>query len=308
MPVAAARYVPHLDPDATLAADAGVLSREEASKRPESRRRVRSGAWKAYGDVVVTHNGPLTEDQKAWVALLRAGPGAVLAAAWAMRAHGVQIEVPDRPQLVVPARRSRPFVPDADVRRSRLLGSVHVHPVRQPPALRLARATLDATSLCRVPDDVRALLCAPVQQRRLQVQSLRDSLALLGPLTGRSLVLATLDDLELGAQSIHELRFARGLRRRDLPPPERQTMGRRADGRSFLDCWWERYRLHVEIDGLAHLWMHNWLADLFRANELEIGTAATRLRFAGHQLLEREQLVFDQVERALFARGWRRGA
>jgi hypothetical protein len=222
-----------------------------------------------------------------------------------MREHGIRLEVPARPQVVIPAYRSWPRIPEFDIRRSRLLSAQHVHPMRQPPVLRLARATLDATSLCRSPDDVRALLCAPLQQRRLRVSELRDCLALLGPLTGRSLVLQTLDDLELGAQSIHELRFGRGLRRGRLPLPDRQAMRRRPDGRAYLDCWWEQYCLHVELDGLAHLWVSNWLADLERSNELEIGQSARRLRFAGFQLFEREELVYDQIRRALVAGGWR---
>ena len=290
--------------DEERAAEHGVLSREVAAARPETRRRLRSGTWAAYGPVVVTHNGPLDETQRAWVAVLRAGHGAVVAAAWAMRAHGVSVDVPHRPQVVVPAYRSWPRIPDVDIRRSRLLGPAHVHPVRQPPVFRLARATLDATSLCRDPEDVRALLCAPVQQRRLRPAELRSCLALLGPLTGRSLVLRTLDDLDLGAQSIHELRFARGVRRRGLPVPDHQRLCQRPGGKAYLDVWWERYRLHVEIDGLAHLWVSNWLSDLARSNELAIGGSATRLRFAGFQLLEQEHLVFDQVARALAAGGW----
>ena len=291
-------------PDEALAAVHGVLSAEEAARRPETRRRLRAGAWRSYGGIVITHSGPPTTSQQAWLSVLRAGPGAVLAAGWAMAAHGVRVDIPERPQVVVPAYRSWPRIPDTDVRRSRLLGPAHVHPVRQPPVLRLARATLDASSLCRDPDDARAVLCAPVQQRRLRVQDLRECLALLGPLTGRSLVRQTLDDLELGAQGIHELRFSRGLRRRRLPPPDRQALRLRPDGRAYLDCWWERYRLHVEIDGLAHLWVSNWVSDLERANELAIGQPATRLRFAGFQLLERPDLVYDQVHRALVAGGW----
>ncbi len=292
--------------DEVRAAEHGVLSRDVAAARPETRRRLRNEVWSTYGGVVVTHNGPLDERQRAWVAVLRAGPGAVLAAAWAMREHGVAVDLPDRPQVVVPAYRSWPRIPGVDVRRSRLLGPEHVHPVRQPPVLRLARATLDATSLCRDPDDVRALLCAPVQQRRLRPAELRSSLALLGPLTGRSVVLRTLDDLELGAQSTHELRFTRGLRKRRLPAPEQQRLCHRPGGKAYLDFWWERYRLHVEIDGLAHLWVSTWLADLARTNELAIGEPATRLRFAGFQLIEQEDRVFDQVVRGLKAGGWTR--
>lgn len=305
MPASARRSIPFSTvPDEARAAEHGVLSREQAARRPETRRRLRSEAWQSYGGVVVTHNGQLDAAQQAWVAVLRAGYGAVLAAAWGMRQHGVRVDVPDRPQVVVPAFRSWPRIPGVDIRRSRVLGPAHVHPVRQPPVFRLARATLDATSLCRHPDEVRALLCAPVQQRRLRVDELRTCLAQLGPLTGRSLVLRTLDDLELGAQSIHELRFRRGLRSRRLPMPDHQRLVRRPDGKVYLDCWWERYNLHVEIDGLSHLWVSNWLADLERSNELEIGRPATRLRFAGFQLLEREDVVFDQLTRALVAGGW----
>ena len=64
--------------------------------------------------------------------------------------------------------------------------------------------------------------------------------------------------------------------------------------------------LHVEIDGLAHMWVTTWLADLTRSNELAIGTSATRLRFAGFQLIEQEDEVFAQVVRALVAGGWTR--
>lgn len=293
--------------DLSRAEAAGVLSAEVSAGRPETGRRLRNKAWRTYGRVVVTHNGPLTPEQELWVALLRAGEGAVLAAASAMVEHGVRVEAPERPQVVVPAHRSWPRIPGVDVRRSRLLGPSHVHPVHQPPVMRLARATLDATSLCREPDDVRALLCAPVQQRRVRVSELRASLLTLGPLTGRSLVLQTLDDLEIGAQSVHEVRFLKGVRQRGLPLPDLQSLARRPDGKAFLDCWWERYRLHVEIDGLAHLWVSQWLADLARSNELEIDTPARRLRFAGFQLLESPDEVFSQVERALVAGGWTAG-
>lgn len=293
-------------PDEGLAAAVGVLSPSRAAALPETRRRLRSGAWTRHGQVVVTHNGPLTPEQSAWVAVLRAGPGAVLAGVWAMREHGVRVDPPARPQVVVPAHRTWPRIEAVDVRRSRVMGAAHVHPARQPPAFRLARATLDATSLCRTPDDVRALLCAPVQQRRLRVGELRVTLAQLGPLTGRGLVLRTLDDLELGAQSIHELRFVRALRRAGLPAADLQQLRRRPDGKAYLDAWWSAYHLHVEIDGLAHLWVGSWLADLERANELEIAAPACRLRFAGFQLLEREKLVMDQVTRALTSGGWTR--
>ncbi|MCW2715627.1 MAG: hypothetical protein JWN88_2674 [Frankiales bacterium] len=117
-------------------------------------------------------------------------------------------------------------------------------------------------------------------------------------------MLRTLDDVELGAQSTHELRFTRALRRAGLPPPDRQTWRQRPDGRRYLDCWWETFQLHVEIDGLAHFRVTQWVADLDRTNELEISASARRLRIVGFLLWEQQSRVLDQVRRALQAGGW----
>ncbi len=289
-------------PDADLALALDVLA-PWCERPPETRSRLRSGRWSLYEGVVVMHNGPLTAAQSTWVGLFRAGEGAVLAAATAMRAAGVDVSEPPRPQIVLPWWRTGVVTTLADVRRSRLMTALDVHPARQPPQFRLARATIDAASLSRRPDDVRALLCAPVQQRRLRVQQLEETVLRLGPVSGRGLMLRTLADLELGAQSTHELRFTRALRRSGLPQPDRQVWKQRPGGKRYLDCEWDEYEVHVEIDGLAHRGVAEWVADLSRSNELEIVEARRRLRIAGFLLLEQEELVLDQVRRALRAGG-----
>lgn len=290
-------------PDLERAREAGVLGPGLGDPR-ETRARLRTGTWTLHDGVVVMHNGPLTPEQQAWVGLLRAGEGAVLAAASAMHEAGVKIDLPPRPQIVIPWWRSSVRTPVADVRRSRLMSGLDVHPLRQPPQFRLPRATIDAASLARRPDDVRAILCTPVQQRRLQAAMLRATVLRLGPVSGRALMLRTLDDLELGAQSIHELRFTRGLRRAGLPQPDRQVWVTRPDGRRYLDCEWCRYGLHVEVDGLAHRLVGQWVEDLERTNELEIAGSQRRLRIVGFLLFEHEGHVLDQVRRALVAGGW----
>lgn len=293
-------------PDLTLALRCGVIGPDLERGRPaEIRARLRGGAWTSYGGVVVMHNGPLTLEQAEWVALLHCGPGAVLAAASAMAHGAVKVDRPARPQVVIPWWRGALHTDLADVRRSRLMSATEVHPTRQPPRFRLARATIDAASLARTPDDVRALLCAPVQQRRLRPEQLRDAVHRVGPIVGRSVMLRTLDDIELGAQSVHELRFTRGLRRAGLPQPDRQVRRSRPDGSSYLDCEWEEYEVHAEIDGLAHRLVGQWVADLDRSNELEIARPACRLRIVGFLLFEQEARVMDQVRRALESRGWR---
>lgn len=297
------------EPDLQLALECGVIGPDlEEGRPPETRARLRTGTWTSHEGVIVMHNGPLTPMQAEWVGLLRCGTGAVLAAASAMARGGVKVDRPQRPQVVMPWWRPRLSTALADVRRSRLMSGTEVHPTRQPPQFRLARATIDAASLARHPDDVRALLCAPVQQRRLLPAQLRASVLRLGPVSGRALMLRTIDDVELGAQSIHELRFTRGLRRARLPQPDRQVWRQHPDGRRYLDCDWDAYAVHAEIDGLAHRLVGQWVADLDRNNELEIAKPGCRLRIVGFLLLEREEHVMDQVRRALVAGGWRADA
>lgn len=291
--------------DLHRAEEVGVLPRGTLEGSPRGRSRVRAGAWSSYGGVVVMHNGPLTPEQEDWVAVLRAGTGAVLAAATAMRMSQVDVPRPPRPQVVIPWWRPALRMVEVDVRRSRIMTAEHVHPTRQPPQFRLARATVDAASLARRPDDVRALLCAPVQQRRVLVRQLRSAVLGVGPVSGRGLMLRTLDDIELGAQSTHELRFVRSLRRAELPQPDRQVWRVLPEGRRCLDCWWDRWRLHVEVDGLGHARIGEWVADLDRHNELVVLDEGRRLRVVGFRLLEREADVMDLVRRALLAAGWR---
>lgn len=292
-------------PDEDLAAASGVLAPARAAVEPHCAWRVRMGIWKSYAGVVVMHNGPLTPDQQAWVAVLACGHGAVLAASSALVASGVRVDRPPQPFVLVPFSRHVPHLADVVVRRSRVLGWEDVDPRRQPPRLRIARATIDTATLLRAPDDVRAVLCAPVQQRRAAPGELRDVIARLGPVTGRALMLRTLDELELGATGVHEQRFTRIVRRHDLPAPERQVLRQRRDRRAYLDAGWDEYSLHVEIDGLSHLAAAQWADDLDRSNELEIAKHERRLRFPGFLLIEHEQRVVDQLRRALEAGGWR---
>jgi hypothetical protein len=293
-------------PDEGIAASLGVLAAELARHQPGLAWRLRMGVWREYGGgVVVTHNGPLTEAQQVWVAVLACGEGAVLAASSALAESGVRCERPPDPHVLVPFSRHVPVVPDVVVRRTRVLGFADVDPYRQPPRLRPARAAVDTASLLVKPDDIRAVLCGPVQQRRATPDELRSAVLRLGPVTGRALMLRTLDELELGATGVHEQRFTRIVRRHHLPEPTRQVLRRRLDRRAYLDAAWEDYALHVEIDGLSHLAARQWADDLDRSNELEIAKQERRLRFAGHLLIEREDRVVDQLRRALISGGWR---
>jgi very-short-patch-repair endonuclease len=267
---------------------------------------VKAGRWKRYGSVVVQHNGPLTPEQAIWVAVLRSPKGVVLAGATAAIRRGLRWTEPAAPRLLVPAAGPLPHLAGVRVRRTRILGTDDVHPTAQPPQLRLGRAVIDEATLARKPDDVRALLCAAVQQRRLRADDLREVVLRLGPVRHRGLLLRTLDDVDGGAHSVRELQFTRELRRARLPMPTRQVVRQRAGGRYYLDAVWDEYALHIEVDGLGHLLVLAWGQDCDRNNELELGKQGERrLRIPGYWLDEKPGHAMDQVRRGLVLGGWR---
>lgn len=292
-------------PDPAAAEEVGVLDASGAQARPELRRAVRTGRWRRYGRVVVMHNGPLTPEQLLWVSVLRSPSGVVLGGLTAALRRGLQVPAPARPELLVPAAGPLPHLQGVDVRRTRLLTAVDVHPTAQPPQLRLPRAIVDRASRLTRPDDVRALMCAGVQQRRVRHDDLREVVLRLGPLRHRALLLRTLDDIAGGAHSVRELQLLRLLRRGGLPLPAQQVVRRHATGRHYLDAVWEDFALHVEVDGLGHLLVSSWSSDADRSNELALGGhEEVRLRIPGFWLDERPEHVLDQVRRGLLRGGW----
>jgi hypothetical protein len=297
--------LPYPSPDLQLAADVGVLAPRVAAAVPDLRRELRSRRWRRYGQVVVRHNGPLTPDQLLWVSVLRSPTGVVVSGLTSALLRGLRHEPPTRPQLLVPAAGPLPHLPGVDVTRSRLLDERDVHPTAQPPQLRLPRALVDAARRQQRPDEVRALVCAGVQQRLVRAADLREVVGRLGPVRHRALLLRTLDDVEAGAHSVRELQFLRVVRRGGLPAPDLQVVRTRRGGRHYLDAHWKRYRLRAEVDGLGHLLVGTWSADVDRDNELQLGgPQECCLRIPGFWLDERPGHVVDQLRRGLLRGGW----
>src|SRR5262249_30427134 len=132
--------------------------------------RIESGRWQQpCRGVVVAHSGPLTADQKLWVATLWAGPGAALGGLTAARLWGLRgFEAnEDAIELVPPPGRDRkPVQPQLRliIRYSRHLTMADVHPGRQPPRTRVARSLVDAAAWRYSDRGARAVLAAGVQQ------------------------------------------------------------------------------------------------------------------------------------------------
>ena len=72
--------------------------------------------------------------------------------------------------------------------------------------------------------------------------------------------------------------------------------------RYYLDLYWPRWHLVVEIDGIHHAWAENIIGDALRQNALTLdGDTVLRLPLLGLRLCPDD--FFAQIEQALVAGG-----
>lgn len=267
--------------DELLAWRDGVLDTRSALAHlsPSALRwRLRSGRWQQpCRGVVVAHSGPLTGIQMLRVAVLWAGPGAVLAGLTAARRQGFRgfDEKAGAIHLLVPANRTvrdnRPRL-RLVVHYSRHLTAEDIHPAREPPQTRIPRSLVDAAAWMGTDRGARAVLAAGVQQRLVRVADLMAEAERNPRLHRRPLILQTLADIAGGAQALSELDFGRlVIRQFGLPEPDRQVARRDARGkRRWLDAVWEQARVIAEIDGAAHLDALEYWDDMDRDNGFQL--------------------------------------
>lgn len=269
--------------------------------------RVRRGLWRRLSrDVFVTHNGPLTVDQQLW-AVIRAAPRhAALSGPTALALADLRGFPAHAIHVTVPCGTSMPDVAGVNiaVHYSRFLGPADVHPVLRPRRTRAARSALDAAAWEDSDARARAVLLASVQQRLLTSQLLAEALPRRGPCLRHALITETIHDAAGGIASVPEREFERIRQQWNLPNPSRQRVIRRSHGPYYLDVDWEDYALAAEIDGMPHMDILNWDADLDRMNEIAIDQR-TVLRFTSFTVRHRPLSVGDTLTRALMARGWR---
>ncbi|MBA2532167.1 MAG: hypothetical protein H0V23_08690 [Nocardioidaceae bacterium] len=252
--------------------------------------------------VVVTHNGPLTECQAAWVALLRCPHGTALAALTALGFDGVNGFPEPKPHVVLPAGADRPsgVVPHWSTE----LSTLDVHPLRLPRRTRPARSTVDAASWQTNERRARAIVLSVAQQRIVQPAGLWDALSRRGPCRHRALIKESILDAAGGVQSLPEHDFEMIRRGRRLPEPNRQSIRQRNDGRYYLDVEWRAFDAACEVHGIPHLRVMQWEADLERANEISIG-GPRLLIFSSYATRRQQDRVGDQLARLLRRGGWR---
>lgn len=289
---------PRSGPD--LVSTARRLRREGVSRRQLSTELL-AGRWRRDGLAVVLHNGPTSASQRHRVACEHAGPRSVLTAFTAAEVRGLT-GWERREVHVLAAAGTRLRAGCRVPVRLHLTGRVVRRDRERYDVEFLPDALVRACATFEQPRPACGLLAAAVQQRLVDVTTLRESVNRATRVRHRAAMLAALDDIAGGAEALSEIDFARLCRRHGLPEPVRQQVRVESSGRRrYLDATWRRAdgRLVVaEVDGALHLHPLRWWDDQSRQNELAIDNAVV-LRFPAVVVRTDELEVARQLRRAL---------
>lgn len=289
------------------AGQAGVLSRRQAYalglNRAELRADVLAGRWARVGrQTLAVHAGPLGERAMEWIAVLEAGPRAVLDGASSLVAGGLQGFRPDAVRVSVPRGARVIRVRGVDVRQTRrwqpddTAGSGVPRTSNDVAAIRAALwARSDRQAALLLTMTVQQGLATPRELGEVMVRVRRDR--------RRRLIHEVILDLWGGVESLGELDVARECRARGLPEPTRQVVRHGRGQRYYLDVYWEEWGVVVEIDGIHHSWASHVVGDALRQNELVLqGDVVLRLPLLGLRATPDD--FFRQIEEALRRGGW----
>ncbi len=286
-----------------------VISLRQALRhltRKAIRHRVDTRRWRqVHRAVFVAHSGPVSVDQLHWIAVLAAGPAAMLGGLTAAQAGGLR-GFPSRPvHLLLPATCRRSPLPSGVLaHRTARLPEEDVLAVGQPRRTTLARSVVDAAQWANSDDEARAVIAAGFQQRLIGGDEVRQVVSRLPRVRRRRLILGTADDAAGGAHSLAELGFLGLVRRAGLPEPTRQMVRYDSTGRRrYLDAYFEEWQVHVEIDGGQHLDPRQAWADMRRQNALWVDGDRV-LRFPSWAVRSHPDEVVAQLRAALRAAGW----
>jgi hypothetical protein len=211
---------------------------------------------------------------------------------------------PDAP-IVVAVDHDRRVRPPSGVvvRRRRDLSAV-MQPARRPPSVRIEDAALQHAATCTHVSDRIAIVADACQQRLTTPERLADALSRLPRLRHRRELAAVLGDVQSGARSYLELRYARDVERaHGLPPPVRQAAASLDGRRVWRDGFYQAYGVVHELDGrLGHEWAREQAADR-RRDALASADGLVTIRHTYADVLDPCQTA-GSVAAVLRARGW----
>jgi hypothetical protein len=286
----------------------GVATRVQLMSHGLSREQIetaiRVGRWRGIGrNVVLLHNGALTDEQRSWAAVLLPMKPTALAGLSAAASAGLRGFEPEPVHIVV-AHDTRTNMPAwVKIHESRRFSAADIV-AASPPRTSAARSLIDAAAWSRWPRRACAILCAGVQQRLVTADQLGAQLSIAGSIRHAAIMRDVLGDIAGGGHTLAEIDFGSLSTRAGLGAPLRQRTRRDPDGRvRYLDVVLELpdgSELVVEIDGRGHLEVETWTDDFDRQNEVVID-GRTVLRFPSVIVRLNGDRVVDQLRRMRIA-------
>jgi len=242
-----------------------------------------------------------------WAALLRAGPGAVLSYETAAEVHGL-IDKPSKmihitvPANLDPDRYSK--IQGVVIHRSRNVISQRLPPW-QLPRTPVVETVLDLVNASKTFDDAYSWLSRATGRQLATVGMIRDAVAARKRMRWRAWLVDALDDIAEGAMFPLERRYVRDVERaHGLPSGRRQARRELASGVRYLDNFYDRYKLCVELDGRSsHPPEQKW-QDADRDNDNVFHDDVETVRFGVRDVTVRRCVQAAKLAAVLMRRGW----
>jgi hypothetical protein len=265
------------DLDALLRTQEGMVARRQLMTLGLEWERVRNQVaarrWVVHTPRVIgTTTGALTWEQRCWMAVLHAGPRALLGGLSAAETLGLTGW--HRETITVLVDDELAFEPVDGVRffRSRRPFDLLRSPRGAIPSAQLEPAILLWAGYDAPVRAAHGVLAASVQQRLSTPERLLTWIETLTPLRRAKPFKRTVGDLADGAQSVAEIDVRRLCRRFGLRLPDRQRQRVDRAGRvRWTDCEWILHDgsvLVLEVDGAFHIEVMQWGADIKRARSI----------------------------------------
>ena len=210
---------------------------------PRIRRAVRRRELvRVHPRVYVDHTGPLTDLQRAWAAVLTCAPAALCGpSAHELDAGAIHV--------AVERARGRP-APEGVVLHHVVGLAEKIRAGTAPPRLAFEHNVVLGLQSTGTESDAVALLTDHIGRRGLTAAAVRRAVLAHPRLRHRKLVLALLDDIESGSESVLEHGFLTRVERpHALPEPVRQSVRRGRDGVERRDLEYAECGVVVELDG-----------------------------------------------------------
>jgi len=289
-----------------------VVSRRQALDYGVSRKvvsaRTQSGAWqRLQRGTYATFSGLAPREACLWAALLRAGPGAVLSYETAAEVHGLTDKPSKMVHITVPANRDPDrysSISGVVIHRSRNVISQRLPPW-QLPRTPVAETVLDLVNASKTFDDAYSWLSRATGRQRATVGMIRDAVAARKRMRWRGWLVDALDDIADGAMFPLERRYVRDIERaHGLPSARRQARRELASGVRYLDNFYDRYKLCVELDGQSsHPPEQKW-QDADRDNDNVFLDDVQTVRFGIREVTVHRCDQAAKLAAALMRRGW----